>query len=175
MKRIYLIALCALLLIVSAPAGGAYTASDENGLPLGLPAAPAQVRKVKVYLVAVGDEGKLGRKIGCGDSLVPVTRSIKATGAPLKAALQELLSLPKEYAGDSRLNNFWVGDNLRVKSVSIRAATATIHITGTGPFIAGVCDQPRITSQIEATARQFPSVKRVKVFVNGRSLADAIR
>src|SRR5687768_8493491 len=136
MKRIYAIALWTLLLIVSAADGGSRAAVYENGLPVGLPAVPAQTRAVKVYLVAVGDEGKLGRKIGCGDSLVPVTRSIKATGAPLKAALQELLSLPKEYAGDSRLNNFWVGNNLRLKSVSIRAATATIHIIGEGPFVA---------------------------------------
>jgi hypothetical protein len=35
----------------------------------------------------------------------------------------------------------------------------------------GVCDTPRITSQIEETARQFPSVKTVKVFINGTPLS----
>jgi hypothetical protein len=41
--------------------------------------------------------------------------------------------------------------------------------------VAGVCDQPRIESQIEETAKQFPNVRRVRVFVNGRTLASAIR
>jgi spore germination protein GerM len=175
MKRIYSITLLALLLICSQQNGDANPASYKTGLTSGRLAVASQASKVKVYLVAVGDEGKTGRKIGCGDSLVPVTREIKPTPAPLKAALSELLSLPREYAADSRLNNFWVGRNLRVKSVSIRRGTATIYIVGEGPFVAGICDEPRITEQIEATAKQFPTVKRVKVFVNGRTLASAIR
>src|SRR5437763_8111848 len=44
----------------------------------------AATREVKVYLVAVGDAGKAGRKIGCDDSLVPVTRTVGAAGDPLR-------------------------------------------------------------------------------------------
>jgi spore germination protein GerM len=171
MKRIYSITLLALLLIGAPTPGDANPTMGEAGRRL----RSSQTRTVKVYLVAVGDEGKAGRKIGCGDSLVPVTRAINPTAAPLRAALLELLALPHEYAADSRLNNFWVGDNLRLKSVSIRRGTATIYIVGEGPRVAGICDVPRITEQIEATAKQFPTVKRVKVFVNGRTLASAIR
>jgi hypothetical protein len=133
---------------------------------------PPATREVKVYLVALNDQGKAGRKIGCDDSLVPVTRTIKATDAPLKAALQELLSLPREYEG--RLSNSWWGRNLKVRSVSLRGGVATILITGQ-LFVGGVCDEPRIEAQIEETARQFPNVRKVKVFVNGRTLAEAIR
>jgi hypothetical protein len=42
-------------------------------------------------------------------------------------------------------------------------------------FVAGACDQPRIVEQIEATARQFPTVKRVRVFLGKQTLAAAIR
>jgi spore germination protein GerM len=162
MKKTYSIALLVLLLICAAKGSGNASAT--------------QTREVKVYLVALGDAGKLGKKIGCDDSLVPVTRSVKATGAPLTAALQELLNLPSEYPGDSRLNNFWLGEKLRLKSVAIsKNGTATIYIIGEGPFVAGICDEPRIISQIEETAKQFATVKRVKVFINGRTLADAIR
>jgi spore germination protein GerM len=175
MKRIYSITLLVLLLICAQQTGDASSTYLKTALSASSLAAASKTDKVKIYLVAVGDEGKMGRKIGCGDSLVPVTREIKATSSPLKAALTELLSLPKEYAGNSSLNNFWVGRNLRIKSVSISRGTATIRITGEGPFVAGICDEPRITEQIEATAKQFPTVKRVKVFVNGRTLADAIR
>lgn len=129
---------------------------------------------IKVYLIAVGDDGKTGRKIGCGDSLVAVTHTIKKTGAPLTAALRELLLTPQHPDGSPNLENFWKGRNLEVTSVSIRNGTATIRISGE-VFVAGVCDEPRIQSQIEATARQFPIVKRVKVFLGKRTLAQAIR
>jgi ABC-type uncharacterized transport system substrate-binding protein len=41
--------------------------------------------------------------------------------------------------------------------------------------VAGICDEPRITEQIEATAKQFPTVKTVRVFINGIPLKEAIR
>jgi Sporulation and spore germination len=133
-----------------------------------------QRREVKVYLVALDDDGRSGKKIGCGDSLVAVTRPVGRLRATLRGAIQELLLVPHEY--DARLKNFWRGRNLRVRSVSVnRGGVATIHIAGAGPQVAGVCDQPRIESQIEETAKQFPNVRRVRVFVNGRTLASAIR
>jgi len=72
------------------------------------------------------------------------------------------------------LGNYWKGSDLKVKSVSLKRGTATIWITGT-LTVAGICDEPRITEQITATARQFSSVKRVRVFVNGTPLREAIR
>jgi hypothetical protein len=129
---------------------------------------------IKIYLVAVGDDGKRGRKIGCGDSLVPVDRSIKKTAAPLAAAIRELLITPQHTEGNPPLENFWKGRNLQVRSVAIVNRTAIIRLTGE-VFVAGVCDEPRIEGQIEETARQFPTVKKVSVFIGNRTLADAIR
>lgn len=131
-------------------------------------------QKIKIYLVAVGDDGKSGRKIGCGDRLIAITRSVKKTAAPLTAAIRELLITPEQAGGTPKLENFWKGRNLRVQSVSIRNKTATIQLSGE-LFVAGVCDAPRIQGQIEETARQFPSVNKVKVFIGKRTLADAIR
>jgi hypothetical protein len=129
---------------------------------------------VKIYLVALDDNGKTGKKIGCGDSLVPVTRRVNRTVAPLKAALAQLLATPQHPAENPKLENFWKGRNLNLTSVSINNRTATIHLSGE-VFVAGVCDIPRIESQIEETAKQFPTVKRVKVFLGGRTLREAIR
>jgi len=84
---------------------------------------------IKIYLVAVGDDGKRGRKIGCGDSLVPVNRSIKKTAAPLAAAIRELLTTPEHTEGTPALQNFWKGRNLQVRSVAIVNGTATIRLT----------------------------------------------
>lgn len=129
---------------------------------------------VKIYLVALGDDGKTGKKIGCGDSLISVNHSIAKTAAPLTAAVRELLATPEHADGTPQLENFWKGRQLRVQSVALRSGTATIRITGE-LAVAGICDEPRIESQIEATAKQFSTVKRVKVFVNNRTLRDAIR
>lgn len=167
MRKVY--SICCLLLLLVGISGDAlaHKAASRSR------AKPVQKRTVKVYLVAVDDNGKTGRKIGCNDSLVAITRTIKPTSSPLKAALEELLIIPHDYS--KQLGNYWWGESLKVKSVSIRKGVATINISGNGPSVAGVCDEPRITSQIEETARQFPNVKRVKVFVNGKPLAEAIR
>ncbi len=131
-----------------------------------------RTREVKVYLVAVGDNGKRGRHVGCDDSLVPVTRTVAASAAPLKAAVEELLTIPREYEGG--LGNYWFGENLRVQSVALRGGVATVRIRGR-VSIAGVCDAPRIEGQIRETVRQFRGVRSVKVFVNGERLADVLR
>jgi hypothetical protein len=131
-------------------------------------------QSIKIYLVAIGDDGKTGKKIGCGDSLIAVTREIKKTPAPLTAAIRELLQTPPHSDGNPNLENFWKGRNLKVRSVSIVNHTATIRLSG-AVSVAGVCDEPRIESQIQATALQFPTVKKVKVFIGNQTLADAIR
>ncbi|CAN5205699.1 hypothetical protein BH10ACI1_BH10ACI1_15890 [soil metagenome] len=134
----------------------------------------AQTKKmeIKVFLVALGDDGKKGTKIGCDDSLVPVMRTIKKTTATLKASIEELLSIPRDF--DGGLSNYWGGQDLKVKSVSLKSGTATIYLTGTNPAVAGVCDPPRFFETIEATAKQFSSVKKVKVFINGKALDKII-
>jgi spore germination protein GerM len=197
-KRFHLVSYTVLLIFIAA-AGFACTSANDTtsnanansqptstvtSTPASTPAATpattatpasntATTQEVKVYLVAVNDNGKMGKKIGCEDSLVPVTRTIKPTDAPLKAAIEELLAIPHEFS--KQLGNYWWGKNLQLKSVSISDGVATIYITGEGPFVAGVCDEPRIKEQIEETAKQFPTVKQVKVFVNNRPLAEAIR
>lgn len=161
-------ALCLLL-------AGICLAVSTNLVPAKALTGSARATKVKVYLVALDDKGKHGKKIGCDDSLVVVNRTVQPTKAPLKAALDMLLSMPQEYTqGGLQLGNYWKGDNLKVKSVSITRGTATIRITGS-VFVAGVCDEPRIIEQIEATAKQFATVKRVRVYVNDTPLKEAIR
>jgi hypothetical protein len=128
---------------------------------------------VKVFLVALGDNGKIGRRFGCEDSLVPVTRTIAPTRAPLRAALHELLTIPPTYGPNPKLSNYWKGRNLQIHALSIRNGTATIRLSGQ-IFVAGVCDEPRIEEQIKATVLQFASVKKVRIFIGNRSLSEAI-
>lgn len=136
----------------------------------GAARAPLGAREVKVFLVALDDGGKSGAKVGCNDSLVAVTREVSPTGAPLRAALEELLALPQKAGPRDSLHNALHGSKLRLGRVYVRRGDAVIHLSGlltTG----GVCDAPRVRGQLEATALQFPHVRRVKVYVNGRPLA----
>jgi hypothetical protein len=127
--------------------------------------------EVQVFLVALDDGGRRGRRIGCDDSLVPVARKAPA-GDLFKATIEELLTLPREYEGG--LRNYWAGEGLRVERAVIIGDLATVRISGTLP-VAGICDQPRIEEQIKATALQFRGVRNVNVYLNGQKLADAIR
>lgn len=136
--------------------------------------ARPRTTEVKVYLVALGDNGKNGKKIGCDDSLVSITRKVPATASPLKAAMLELLAdrEPDKKEIDLNLGNYWRG--LQLKSASIKKGTAVIHLRGEAPRVAGICDEPRIKGQIIETAKQFPNVKNVKVFINGKPMDKLI-
>jgi hypothetical protein len=154
---------------------------DVNGPSRSTSRRLAPKLQVKVFLIAPEDNGRSGKKIGCNDSVVAVRREIKPTPAPLRAALSELLGMPQEYgttttlptsssAAAPKLYNALHRSELYIKGVTIRRGEAMIHLGGRLTS-GGVCDTPRIASQIEETARQFPAVKRVKVFINGMPLS----
>jgi spore germination protein GerM len=130
----------------------------------------AGTREVKLFLIAVDDAGRSGKKIGCGDSVVAVTRELRPTRTPLRAALEELLRIPKTYGSDPELYNALSQSELRLVSVSVSRGMARLNFTGR-LVMGGVCDGPRVQAQIEQTALQFPTVKKVKVFINGAPLS----
>lgn len=124
-----------------------------------------KVSQVKIFLVAVDDNGKSGEQIGCGDSLVAVSKTITATTKPLEAALKELLAIKTHDYGESGLTTALYQSNLTVQSVSIKNGSATIKLTGT-VLSGGTCDDPRIVAQLQQTALQFSSVKTADIYVN---------
>jgi spore germination protein GerM len=130
----------------------------------------AGTREVKLFLIAVDDAGRLGKKIGCGDSVVAVTRELQPTRTPLRAALEELLRIPRTYGSDPELYNALSQSDLRLVSVSVRRGMARLSFAGR-LVMGGVCDGPRVQAQIEETALQFPTVKKVKVLINGAPLS----
>jgi hypothetical protein len=129
--------------------------------------------QVKIFLIAIGDNGVSGPKVGCGDSAVGVIRVIPATRAPLSAALNELFSLHDQFYGQSGLYNSLYQSHFQLQSVSIVNGTATIKLTGT-LLLGGVCDDPRVDAQITYTALQFATVRAVDAFLNGKPLKDAL-
>jgi hypothetical protein len=111
--------------------------------------------------------------VGCGDTVVMVTRPVSPTVAPLTAALEQLLSIHTRYYGTSGLYDPLYNSNLSVQDVTINNGVATIKLTGT-LSLAGECDDPRVAAQFDSIGRQFPTVQKVQVFVNGTPLDNLL-
>jgi hypothetical protein len=142
------------------------TAPSAPATPSAASTLAAGITRVKIFLVALNDNGKSGKKIGCDDSIIGVDRVISLTQAPLTAALNELFSIRDRSYGQSGLYNALYQSSLTVDSITLTDSKATIHLSGKF-MLGGVCDNPRFKEQIEETALQFSTVKQVEVFVNG--------
>ncbi|HEU4326731.1 MAG TPA: GerMN domain-containing protein [Roseiflexaceae bacterium] len=134
---------------------------------------PGTVSRVKVFLIALEDDGRSGPRIGCNDSVVGVEVAVEPTRTPLAAALNALLAIRTQFYGESGLYNALYQSDLRVERVAIEGGRATIALVGS-TRLGGVCDNPRVEAQIKETARQFPSVTEVEVFLNGQRLEDVL-
>ncbi len=130
-------------------------------------------QQVTVYLVAIGDEGASGELIGCGDSLVGITREIPGNVDPISGALEDLFSIPGPDFGESGLSTAFYDWDVIVDSVEVESGLATVELSGTYA-IAGVCEHPRIEAQLEETVLQFPNVDAVEIFINGEALEDIL-
>lgn len=128
---------------------------------------------VKSYLVATGDEGSKGKLIGCGDSLVSITREIEPTKDQIGGAMSELLSLEKEDYQSEGLYNALDLSELKLDRVVQKNRHADVYLTGVFS-LGGVCDEPRFKEQLEATAMQFPIVDTVTIYINDHPLEEII-
>jgi hypothetical protein len=136
------------------------------------PDVPSSGQMVKIFVIAVEDNGQTGIPVGCGDSAVPVMVEIPPTQEVLKAALEALFSVKDEYYGQSGLYNALYQSDLQVESVSLdNNGKARVYLTG-NLIMGGECDTPRVQAQVEQTVLQFPTVKDVVIFINGKPLSD---
>lgn len=162
------------------------TASLANTLPaptLPSPPAPTYTRSlptktpgpqlVDIYLIAIGDNGQGGIPIGCGDSAIPVKVEIAPTQGVLRAALEKLLSIKDQFFGQSGLYNVLYQSDLQAQDVSINNGVAHIELVGT-LMLAGECDSPRVQAELENTIMQFPTVTSAEIFLNGKTLVEAL-
>jgi hypothetical protein len=137
------------------------------------PSAAHRATSVHIYLIAVGDNGKSGEKIGCGDSVIAVTRPIAPTTAPLAAALKLLLSNHQAHYGQSGLYNALYQANLRLVRATVAHGRAVVHLAGR-LNLRGVCDDPRAGAQLRKTVLQFPTVRSVAIYINNVPLSQAL-
>jgi hypothetical protein len=125
------------------------------------------------YLVLQGTGGPTG----CGDSLVPVSADFLRTGdvkEDLKIAMKRLFSFGTKYVGD--LYNPLYQSKLSVSDVSFKkySGKVTIHLTGSFTKPKEDCDKLLYRAQVWATARQFPEVKQITIWMNQYLLGDLL-
>jgi hypothetical protein len=140
---------------------------------LAVPTSIPELQSVQIYLIALEDNGQSGQPVGCGDSAIAVTVETPPTQEVLKASMESLLSMKEQYYGESGLYNALYQSNLQVESIKLENGKAVIHLVGT-LMLGGVCDNPRVKAQLEATALQFSTVQEVSIFINGKSLDEAL-
>ena len=144
-------------------------------LALAAPATTATTQ-AQIYLVALGDNGASGEKIGCGDSLVPVTVESpigNTVEERITLALTKLFSLRNRDYGQSGLITVLADSHLSVERVTVEQGVAAVYLSGT-LSLGGTCDDPRAVGQIAATTRRFQTVTRVEIIFNGGPLTNAI-
>lgn len=137
--------------------------------------APQSAKVIKLYYVALEDNGKSGQKIGCNDSLVEVDSKSTATSNSTMGALETLLADHDEYYGQSGLYNALHLSWLTVVSAGLSGDGKTMVVDITGSLsLGGDCDGQRVMSQIEQTARSASGAENIKITINGKPINEAI-
>lgn len=131
------------------------------------------VDQVSIALVLIGDDGQAGTLIGCGDSLVMVPRPITPTQAPLRSALEALLTYDPTVNGQPTYTNVLRQSILTIDRVAIENGIASVDLSGTLQ-LSGVCDNPRMENQLVSTIKQFSTVQTAVVTINDRPLAEVV-
>jgi hypothetical protein len=123
--------------------------------------------------VAVGDGGVAGPAIGCGDSLVATPTAPERFRDQVAPSMRRLLADHRAMLGQSGLYNALYQSDLTYDGAAYDGRTITVYLSGTFT-LAGVCDVPRVTAQLERTAITAAGAAQANILVNGRPLAAVL-
>jgi len=135
-------------------------------MPQGTIAAPPHPRGLVVS--AYFNNNRLDPKVSC-DKVFPVRRRIPQTRAVARAALIELLKgpTPPEKADGYYTN---INPGVRVQRLAVKNGVARVDFNETLEYqVGGSCRVRAIWAQITQTLKQFPTVKKVIISINGRT------
>lgn len=141
--------------------------------PTSQPTPTQKLNGVRYYLI----DPDTGGPFGCGDGLVYFTAESPPTGdveKDIKAALRALFKLKVKFVG--QYYNPVHNAHLIVNEVNFDSATGkvVIHLSGSIPKPADVCEAERIHAVVWETVRKFPGVNSVGIWVGSFLLGDLI-
>ncbi len=129
-----------------------------------------------IYMVAIEDNGRIGRQIGCNDSLVSVPAELDQS-APLDVQVaslySQLLEIDTQQYGAEGYYNALYQSSLNVQSVTVLDDTANVQLSGS-LVLGGTCDNPRVEEQLKSVALQFPQINNVNITINNIPLNDLL-
>lgn len=137
------------------------------------PSPAPEAAPLTLYYVVLGDEGASGELLGCGDSIVAFETEPVATDDPLAASMERLLADSERELGESGLYSAIPGGTLSYVGGDVVAGTVTVELTGS-PAPAGVCDNPRIETQLKRTAMAAVGAAEAVVLVDGVRIEDLL-
>lgn len=140
-----------ILLLITIFSGAGIFAQAQNSSGL---------KEVDVYFHFIGAEGT-------ESEILPLKRKVSAR-APLRPAIEEMLKEPTE--AEQKLGYYSAGyGDLKLVSVKIKRGAARIDFSRTirDDYNPGDLQTLAFESAVIKTAKQFPSVKKVIVCVNG--------
>lgn len=142
--------------------------TDETATREGLTAdsAPTGARLMMVKIALLKEGGAAGAS-SC-DLPVLVDRLVPVTTMPLNVSLKALCADQSPWPYDALGPGNFVShrSGLKFAEATLDKGVARVYLTGELGALSGVCDGPRLRTQVEATARQFPSVGAVEVYLN---------
>lgn len=156
----------------AAPTEAETSATAEATAPVSSPAG-STTAALTLFYVAVGDEGKSGPEIGCGDSLVSTETGPEEFTNQIEAAIAALLAEDEEELGASGLRNALASSELDYVSSMVEADVVTVELSG-AVRSGGTCDDPRIIEQLEYTAMTAAGTGSARILVDGRDLEEVL-
>ena len=138
-----------------------------------MPPAWADPNILRVYVTHLGTDGP----IACGDSLIGLSAGMWRTGDVAKDITLALNALFASGQNIGAYHNATYPSSLRVSNVEYIKSESKAIITLTGSYVkpADYCEARRYREQVWATARQFPEVSRVVIWLdNGKLLGDLL-
>jgi hypothetical protein len=130
-------------------------------LPVILTPSEEQTMTVMYYLSPEGDQGP--SNYDCSE-VKPLSKIIPETGAPARAALEVLIeasgNVPDGYATN-------IPRDVEINTLTVENGTAYVDFSRELNQVAGSCAVEAARAQIESTLKQFPTVSRVEISVEG--------
>lgn len=144
---------------------------NPTGLPehddqLAMPVLLESVESLKINVFFNNDQ--LNPDFNC-ERVFSVERIIPKTQAIARASLEELLKGPTE---KEKRNGFSTSINFGViiQKITIENGIARVDFNEQLEYqVGGLCRVIAITAQIEETLKQFPTVNKVIISINGRT------
>jgi hypothetical protein len=128
---------------------------------------------IRIYVTHLGTGGPLA----CGDTLVGISSGFARTGdvkEDIRIAVNTLFASGQKVGA---YHNATYPSKFRVSEVNFKKSSGTAEITLKGSYVkpSDYCEGRRYREQVWATARQFPEVQRVSIWLeDGKLLGDLL-